>query len=548
MRTPDNNFFKHPIVNPRFFNKNYPEFTNYLNETYKDLSSISEKIYWWKHKLTEKPKCPECGQELGFIGISKGYKQFCSVKCARKSEVQKEKIKQTCLEKYGVANAMQNNDIKNKAKQTCLEKYGVDNPSKSQQIIEKINSKCLETYGVKWPGQIPEVQEKIKQTCLEKYGVNSNIELPHVKLHRKLANIKKMTERYAEIQDIDETMYICKCPHLGCNKCQSKTYKIPTQTFFDRRRDKTEPCTNLLPISKHPKYSGIEIQVQLILDKLGIKYDTQRNDILNGLQLDIYIPDKNIAIEVNGCYMHSIWHHGKYFSPKRQYEKYRICKDKNIYLISIWEDWVKNKPEVVESILRTKLDLCDNVVYARKCHTKPISTKIAKDFIDKNHIQNYARSSFKYGLYHDNELVAVMTFVKETSHQGAKGSHRWSLNRFCSKLNTRVVGGASKLLCKFLKDCQPSELITYSSNDISNGNLYKQLGFTIESADQTEYWYIKPGTLQRWHRTYFNKPMQLKIGLRGENDPRTEQQCMIDHNYMICYDTGITTWTLKLKQ
>jgi len=30
----------------------------------------------------------------------------------------------------------QNNIVKNKVKQTCIEKYGVDNPAKSEKVIQ----------------------------------------------------------------------------------------------------------------------------------------------------------------------------------------------------------------------------------------------------------------------------------------------------------------------------------------------------------------------------------------------------------------------------
>ena len=70
-----------------------------------------------------------------------------------------------------------------------------------------------------------------------------------------------------------------------------------------------------------------------------------------------------------------------------------------------------------------------------------------------------------------------MTFAKQTGCQGSKTQQYWTLNRFCNKLNTRVVGGASKLLHHFIKKYNPSSIVSYSHNDISNGNLYKKLGY-----------------------------------------------------------------------
>lgn len=60
-----------------------------------------------------------------------------------------------------------------KIKQTCLEKYGVENPFASEEIKEKIYQTNMEKYGVKIPTQNPEIQAKYKETCLEKYGYPS---------------------------------------------------------------------------------------------------------------------------------------------------------------------------------------------------------------------------------------------------------------------------------------------------------------------------------------------------------------------------------------
>jgi hypothetical protein len=49
----------------------------------------------------------------------------------------KNKIKKTCLEKYGVEYATQSQEVKDKYKQTCLEKYGVEYASQNAEVSEK---------------------------------------------------------------------------------------------------------------------------------------------------------------------------------------------------------------------------------------------------------------------------------------------------------------------------------------------------------------------------------------------------------------------------
>jgi len=84
-----------------------------------------------------------------------------------------EKIKNTCLERYGVTTAILSYEIQQKIKNTCLERYGVENPFSSYEIQQKIKNTCLVRYGVENPFSSYEIQQKIKNTCLERYGVEN---------------------------------------------------------------------------------------------------------------------------------------------------------------------------------------------------------------------------------------------------------------------------------------------------------------------------------------------------------------------------------------
>lgn len=83
----------------------------------------------------------------------------------------KEKIKQTCLDKYGVDNPLKCQTVKDKKKKTCMEKYGVEYPSQSNLIKEKKKISAIEKYGVEHVFQAEEVKEKKKQTCFINHGV-----------------------------------------------------------------------------------------------------------------------------------------------------------------------------------------------------------------------------------------------------------------------------------------------------------------------------------------------------------------------------------------
>ena len=67
-----------------------------------------------------------------------GYRTFCSKKCLATSKYTKEKKIKTNLEKWGVENPSQNNEIRKKVKETNLQKFGVEYPLQSKEILEKL--------------------------------------------------------------------------------------------------------------------------------------------------------------------------------------------------------------------------------------------------------------------------------------------------------------------------------------------------------------------------------------------------------------------------
>ena len=111
-------------------------------------------------------------------------------------------------------------------------------------------------------------------------------------------------------------------------------------------------------------------------------------------------------------------------------------------------------------------------------------------------------------------------------------------------MNTVVIGGASKLLKHFEKMVNPEIIYSYSSNDISNGNLYKKLDFKEDSIS-IPYWYVEPKTLNRYHRTSFTKREITRKGMTSDTK-FTESEVMKKYNFLKIYDSGMTKWIKHL--
>ena len=453
-------------------------------------------------------------KETSFQNFTLGYSNFCSAKCSSNDGNTRTKYKTTLLRKYGVDNISKLDDIKQLKKSTMLERYGgfFNNREQARETM-------LERYGYISTLSRPDVQNKILETRKNNFLSNND-----------------------EILKYDGEYWVMKCPHPDCNKCEEKSFKIKQGHYHDRLKINAEICTNLMPIKDNRTYNTtLELFVKKLLDEYKIKYVENDRSILGGKELDIYIPDKGIAIECNGCYWHNDFLHHE---PKKHYEKWLMCRKKNIQLLTLWEDWIRLKPEILYSIIKSKLGLTDRRIYARKCLVKDLTPEkeIIKTFLIENHIQGSTSFEKGFGLYYGDELVSVMTFGHK---RGCRGNNKtkedeWELSRFCNKINTTVIGGAGKLL-HYFEELFPYDVIySYSSNDISDGNLYKMLNFE-ESTPSLPYWYIDSKTLKRYHRTSFTKKEIQRKGLTKKKN-FTESEVMKQCHFFKIYDSGMTKW------
>lgn len=446
-----------------------------------------------------------------------------------------EKAKLTKLERYG--DESYNN--REKSNHTKLERYGDESYNNSEKIIQT----KLERYGDTGYNNLSQIQN----TCLERYGTLSPMQIEEVKAKSIETKRKNQIEHTEELIGYTEDGgWICKCPHPECQLCQSKTYITRRGIHYDRKRLNIEQCTTLL--KEHMSNSGtsIELFVRSILDKHNIQYIEGDRSILNGRELDFYIPEKCVAIECNGIFFHSTRIKTDH---KYHYKKWKECFDKNIRLLSIWEDQIKNKPNIVESIILSKLGIYQQHIYARKCTIKEISKSTTDDFLIINHLQGTMNASIRLGLFYNDELVSVMTFCKKRGMMGnTNKSNSYELSRFCNKLNTQIIGGASKLFKHFLKTVDCEYVYSFSSNDISEGQLYKTLGFDLERIN-ISYWYIDGGTFERHHRSEFSKAAIVQKHLKEQIDNTwTESSVTYELGLYQIYDSGQQKWIYTKKE
>jgi hypothetical protein len=424
----------------------------------------------------------------------------------------KDKVKNTNTKKYGVEYPMQNEEILNKAKSTMIEKHGYDNPLKVEEFKNKIKETNLERYGVEYPLQNEFVKNKVKKKIKDRM-----VPLIHERLKEKDIEILDDYDIQRKGENI-EYSFICK-------KCNSE-FKSHLHSHIP-----------LCPVC-NPKYSSVgEMEIADFIRSLNLEIITNDRTILKGKELDIFISEKNIAIEYNGLYWHSELSGGK---EKDYHEKKtQKCREKGIDLIHVFSDeWIFKK-DIVKSILLNKLGLNEKRIYARKCIVKEIKSSDAIIFYNLNHIQGGINSSVNLGLFFENEMISVMSFSKSRFEKDTT-----ELTRFASKKGCSVVGGFGKLFKHYINNYKFNEITTYADIRFFDGNVYERNGFKFSHQSQPNYYYLDSDYNYRYSRIKFQK-YKLADLLENFDEDKTEWENMIKNGFDRIWDCGNLKFNFK---
>lgn len=379
-----------------------------------------------------------------------------------------------------------------------------------------------------------DVKTKIKNTALSQHRKFSDISKQKriQTISQKLANgwIYKSTERLLNKLSIDnqhkfndkEWLYeqhitnkrtiSSICVELGLHwKNSNKTVRMQLERFN-------------IPIHYwNQTSSNQQREVEEFIKRLGFDIIVRNRTIIKPLELDIYIPEKQLAIEYCGLY----WHTSEYKEPDYHKNKTDLCEEQGIRLITIFSDeWINNRT-LVESKLKNLLGVStDNRVYARNCTYSNVSTTDKIIFFNAYHIQGNGPSSINLGLYKDGQLLACMGFIKNVNDS-------YVLNRYATSCS--VVGGFSKLLKIFVNQYHPNNIITFADRRWSNGLLYYKNGFTLDKIIPADYEYVD-GEL-RIHKFNF-RHNRLRTKLQHYDPSKTEIENTENAGIHRIYDCG----------
>jgi hypothetical protein len=435
------------------------------------------------------------------------------------------KSKKSNLEKWGVEYVMQSDLVKEKSKLTKLERWGdpnYNNPDKRVQTN-------LERWGVEYPTQNSDIWNKIERTNLKNWGVKTILKHGDI-IEKRIKSYNENNKKYVidKYSEILSEKYTIKDYFSGELIIEHGDHQFHSslQLIYDRLNysKNCEVCTICNPINSNSSSHENEIADWL---ESFTEVERRKRNLIQNREIDIYLPDKKLAIEFNGLYWHSELFKNKWY----HLDKTKRCSELDIKLIHVFEDdWIYRK-EIIKSIILNKMNLIEDKIWARKCYIKEIGIKECKKFLIENHIQGYSNCKYKLGLFKDGELVSVMTLGTRKTNSKSE----FELIRFCNKININVVGAASKLLNYFIKEYKWSgKIVSYADISIFSGNLYEKLGFqNIHLSKPNYYWVIGD---KRYHRFKYNK--KKLVNKFGSDANLSETQIMNNWGYHKIWSCG----------
>lgn len=403
---------------------------------------------------------------------------------------------QTSMDRYGEIHAMKKPEFIEKSKITLMKNFGVDSPIKNEEIKSKIVKTNKDRYGFNTPSKNSEVRGRIRQHYVDNFL--------NTKIHDKINS--SSVEIVGGWNGISRggvyLSYEFKCKDCG-------------GSFMSTLANNMAPiCRTCYPIYKN---NSIQIELAKFLSDNGIVFFENVKNTIKPYELDFFIPSLNFAIEINGNYYHSEIAGGK--GSEYHIGKTRLCNEKGIRLIHVFEDeWICKK-EIVKSMIISRLSATKNKVFARSCNVVKINHTQRDEFLNENHIQGSNTSdSIQYALVKSDSIICVMSFCKPRVSLGQKnkGDGVFELSRFCSKKDFLVVGGFTRLLKKFIEEYRPSKIITYADCRYSGidpeNTVYLKNGFVFTGLSKPNYWYMKKNDyMKRYHRFSFRKSELLKV-------------------------------------
>jgi len=479
----------------------------------------------------------------------------------------KEKQKQKNLDKFGEEEYFNSDDFKIKRAERMIEKYDTIHPLQSEEILQRQQQTMVERHGVVNPAHMEGFLDKRDKTNEKRLGCKNPMQSEKCKKKRDDTNLKRHGEKsYTQTEEYwtnrkEKCLMEKGVEHESqlpenrqkasdtCVKRYNKTSYSKTPEFRERYRktfgDKNNGIPNPLCLKKNHKYGKAQEELRIWLNSFGFNFVSNCYNIIeDDKELDLYDNNIKLAIEYLGLY----WHTERSKQPRDRfyhYNKYIDCQKKGIRLITIFEDEWKRRNKQCKAVLLSIFGIYDYYTIARKCKVINVDKEVFRKFCVEHHIMGSDNNGLSfYGLAEDDNLLGVMSVGRHPRY-----SDRLAMNRLCFKNGVHITGGAGKLFTKCkqdIKNClfdnmKTNNIVTWSNNRWSLGNVYPSIGFTLKKENGPDYDYVD------LNKPYIrlSKQSHTKKNIGCPENIQEHVWLWENKNYARIWDCGTKTWVFN---
>lgn len=283
----------------------------------------------------------------------------------------------------------------------------------------------------------------------------------------------------------------------------------------------------LCPICFPKGASILENELSEFVESLEVEIIRNSRDIIKPLEIDVYVPEHKLGIELNGLY----WHSERFKEKDYHVKKNQKAFEMGIRLINIFEDDWRERRSICESMIKHALGKTEKRIYARQCDVVELNASERRSFFEQNHIMGDAGARRTYALKYEGVIVSALSVRKSINHKNSL-----EIARFATLLEAQIPGGFSKLLKhvkKYAISNNFNKIITYSHNMYGTGNVYERTDFEYVKDTGVDYWYTKDN--RRFSRMTFRA-----------RDGKTEKQVAEEAGVLKIYGCGSKLFRMRL--
>lgn len=487
-----------------------------IDSPFFNFESIDQKVWALRNNTFIRPTCVVCDKYASFRHGK--FNSTCgSSSCAKLNPEAKAKVSKTNLLRYGNICPLKNETVKQKSINTSMKNYGVKHPMQNKDFAEAQRQAYTDKTGLKSIFDVPEIRAKSSKLA----------QSPEAKAKRARSLIQtkgdikfknKLYERYeksilqSRLMDLQKRQNIVALFSRWGGKY--KKYKWLHETCGHEFESHFIRVDDFLCPRCKPRSIPQE-KVLVLCEDLGIKVLENDRIQIKPREIDLWLPDHKVGIEVNGIYWHNAFRRGLTLLQKTNMLKQGL-------LLHFWDFEIHLYPEIVKNVIAVKTQNIKSKFYARKCNIIEVSNEDAQIFIDTNNLLGFVESDFHVGLRYNNEIIAIASFINDVGFI--------KMTRFTCKLGSITVGGLSRLTSFVFKKLN-QKIIADVDLRFSNGSSYEAAGFSRVGIKQPEAKYFM--------QKYNSRPLAItEINLEHSDKNTSKESVLIDAGWLKIIDCG----------